>query len=126
MSTRDKNAGINSNGARRPLRVLLVEDSELDAELLARALTRGGFALTWARVDTAEAMEKELSKQCWDLILCDHAMPRFSAPAALELLKRHDPHGPFIIVSGYIEEETAVADRKSPGHACIKERTVDR
>jgi signal transduction histidine kinase len=103
-----------------------VEDSELDAELLARALTRGGFTLTWARVDTAEGMEKELSKHAWDLILCDHAMPRFSAPAALELLKRHDPDVPFIIVSGYIEEETAVAAMKAGAHDYIMKDRLAR
>jgi len=104
MNTREKSLTVQSNGARRQLRALLVEDSELDAELLARALSRGGFALTWERVDTGEEMEKALRKQPWDLILCDHAMPRFSAPEALELLKRHNNDVPFIIVSGYIEE----------------------
>ena len=126
MSTREKNLGVQSNGARRPLRALLVEDSELDAELLARALTRGGFALTWARVDTSDEMEKQLSKQPWDLILCDHAMPRFSAPEALALLKRHDADVPFIIVSGYIEEETAVAAMKAGAHDYIMKDRLAR
>lgn len=126
MSTRDKTLGVTNNGAHRPLCALLVEDSVLDAELLARALTRGGFSLTWARVDTAEGMEKQLSKQSWDLILCDHAMPRFSAPAALELLKRHDPDVPFIIVSGYIEEETAVAAMKAGAHDYIMKDRLAR
>ena len=127
MNTRDKNVGATLNGtARRPLRALLVEDSELDAELLARALTRGGFALTWARVDTAEEMERELSKHAWDLVLCDHAMPRFSAPAALQLLKSHDPDVPFIIVSGYIEEETAVAAMKAGAHDYIMKDRLAR
>jgi len=126
MSTRDKTLGVTNNGAHRALRALLVEDSSLDAELLARALTRGGFSLTWARVDTAEGMEKELSKHAWDLILCDHAMPRFSAPAALELLKRHDPDVPFIIVSGYIEEETAVAAMKAGAHDYIMKDRLAR
>src|SRR5205814_2588176 len=77
MSTREKSAGAAANRVRPALRVLLVEDSQLDAELLARALERGGFELTWIRVDTAEAMEEALGRQQWDLILCDHAMPRF-------------------------------------------------
>lgn len=126
MSMRDKTLGVTNNGASRPLRALLVEDSALDAELLARALTRGGFTVTWARVDTAEGMEKELSRHAWDLILCDHAMPRFSAPAALELLKRHDPDVPFIIVSGYIEEETAVAAMKAGAHDYIMKDRLAR
>src|SRR5438067_305586 len=113
MSTREKAAGVAANGQRRALRALLVEDSQMDAELLARALTRGGFELTWVRVDTAEDMEQALQKPPWDIILCDHAMPRFSAPEALELLKRHSLDVPFIIVSGYIEEDTAVAAMKA-------------
>jgi len=87
MSTREKGVGTTLNKTPRPLRALLVEDSQLDAELLARALDRGGFDLSWARVDTGEEMEHALRKQPWDLILCDHAMPRFIAPEALELLK---------------------------------------
>ncbi len=126
MSTREKNAGATFNGLRRPLRALLVEDSHLDAELLARALNRGGFDLTWARVDTSEDMEQALQKEPWDLILCDHAMPRFSAPEALELLKRHNAEVPFIIVSGYIEEETAVAAMKAGAHDYVMKDRLAR
>jgi signal transduction histidine kinase len=125
MSTREKNAATN-NKVRRPLRVLLVEDSQLDAELMARALDRGGFELTWVRVDTADEMEKALSKQAWDFILCDHAMPRFSAPEALELLKQHKTDVPFIIVSAYIEEETAVAAMKAGAHDYIMKDRLAR
>jgi signal transduction histidine kinase len=125
MTTREKNA-TSQNKSLRPLRVLLVEDSQLDAELLARALTRGGFELTWARVDTSDEMESALRKQPWDLILCDHAMPRFSAPEALELLQRHNPDVPFIIVSGYIEEETAVAAMKAGAHDYVMKDRLAR
>ncbi len=83
MSTSHKTAAES----RRPLHVLLVEDSQADALLLTRALERGGFAVTPERVDTAEAMHAALQNGRWDLILCDHAMPRFSAPEALEMLK---------------------------------------
>lgn len=126
MSTREKSAGPALK-PRRPLRVLFVEDSQLDAELMARALERGGFELTWARVDTAEAMDNALRKQQYcELILCDHAMPRFSAPEALELLKRHGMDVPFIIVSGYIEEETAVAAMKAGAHDYIMKDRLAR
>jgi signal transduction histidine kinase len=126
MSTREKNGAAQAHEPRRTLRALLVEDSELDAELLARALTRGGFALTWARVDTADEMDQALRKQPWDLILCDHAMPRFSAPEALELLKHHQADVPFIIVSGYIEEETAVSAMKAGAHDYIMKDRLAR
>jgi signal transduction histidine kinase len=126
MSTREKQASSSLGKTRRALRALLVEDSELDAELLARALTKGGFELTWARVDTSEAMVQALTQQTWDLILCDHAMPRFSAPEALELLKRHSADVPFIIVSGYIEEETAVSAMKAGAHDYIMKDRLAR
>jgi len=127
MSTREKNAGKPSGAAQgRPLCALLVEDSKLDAELLARALERGGFTVNWARVDTAEEMERALNKQPWDLILCDHAMPHFNAPQALELLKAHKIDIPFIIVSGYIEEETAVAAMKAGAHDYIMKDRLAR
>ncbi len=111
---------------RRPLRVLFVEDSQADALLLGRALERGGFALTSERVDTAESMETALRKHLWDLILCDHAMPRFSAPEALQLLKQHGQDVPFIIVSGYIEEDTAVAAMQAGAHDYIMKDRLAR
>ena len=126
MGAREQNGGGDSNGAGRPLRVLLVEDSRMDAELLARALNRGGFEVMWQRVDAAEDMERALEKQPWDIILCDHAMPRFSAPQALELLKQHRLDVPFIIVSGYIEEETAVAAMKAGAHDYIMKDRLAR
>lgn len=126
MSVRENTIGASFNALRRPLRVLLVEDSQMDAELLVRALHRGGFELTWKRVDSAEDMDQALRKQAWDLILCDHVMPRFSAPDALELLKQHKSDVPFIIVSGYIEEETAVAAMKAGAHDYIMKDRLAR
>src|ERR1044071_4814713 len=110
----------------RPLRVLLVEDSEPDALLLTRALERGGFAPDTKRVYTAEALEQALQEQVWDIILCDHAMPYFSAPEALETVKKHELDLPFIIVSGYIEEETAVAAMKAGAHDYIMKDRLAR
>lgn len=115
-----------ATGPRRPLRVLMVEDSEADALLLTRALDRGGYAVSTDRVDTEEAMRRALQSKPWDIILCDHAMPRFSAPEALELLKQHEMDLPFIIVSGYIEEETAVAAMKSGAHDYIMKDRLAR
>jgi len=126
MSTVLKTPSPSLGIARRSLRVLLVEDSEPDAVLLTRALDRGGFAVTSQRVDTPEAMDAALNSHPWDLILCDHAMPRFSAPEALEILKRHRLDIPFIIVSGYIEEETAVAAMKAGAHDYVMKDRLAR
>src|SRR5215472_3739981 len=87
-------------GENRLLRVLFVEDSLADAFLIERAMTRGGFRVSCDRVDTAEAMTRALEEREWDLVLADHSMPQFSAPAALELIQRKKLDLPFIIVSG--------------------------
>ncbi|HJS60091.1 MAG TPA: ATP-binding protein [Vicinamibacteria bacterium] len=92
----------------RPLRVLVVEDYEQDAELVVRELRRGGYAPAWQRVETREAMQAALESQPWDIVLADYAMPSFSAPEALALMKRTGFDVPFIIVSGTIGEEVAV------------------
>jgi diguanylate cyclase (GGDEF)-like protein len=104
----------------RSLRVLIVEDSEDDAELLIIELERGGYKPIYKRVDTKAAMLEEL-KNCsaWDLILADYAMPEFSALAALNLLKEKQLDLPFIIVSGKIGEDTAVAAMKAGAHDYI-------
>ena len=95
-----------------PLRLLIVEDKPLDAELVANELERAGFAVAATRVDTADDFERELNTPP-ELILCDYTMPRFSAPEALRRLHARQLDVPFIIVTGSIGEETAVAAIKS-------------
>jgi putative nucleotidyltransferase with HDIG domain len=90
------------------LRILLIEDSEDDARLLLREIRRGGYKIESERVETAEAMQSALTRQPWDLVICDFSLPRFSGPHALELLKKSGIDLPFIIVSGTIGEESAV------------------
>ena len=97
---------------RPALRVLLVEDSSDDAELVLEELRHGGFDLTFERVETKEEMVGALDSREWDIVLSDYSLPRFSAPAAFATLtdKRRDL--PFIIVSGTIGEEVAVGAMK--------------
>jgi signal transduction histidine kinase len=97
------------SGKPRVLRVLLVEDSQADADLLLRALERGGFAPEWERVDTRKNMTAALSRRPLDLILADHSLPSFNAVEALQVARISGLDIPFIIVSGWIDEETAVA-----------------
>jgi two-component system cell cycle sensor histidine kinase/response regulator CckA len=92
-----------------PLRVLLVEDSEEDAALAIRALTRAGFEPAIERVDTRAAMESALDSGHWDVILSDYTMPAFSAPEAFEIVRNRALDIPFIIVSGTVGEDLAVA-----------------
>jgi two-component system cell cycle sensor histidine kinase/response regulator CckA len=95
------------------LRVLLVEDSRSDAELLINALSQGGYEVRAQRVETAEAMQAALEANQWDLVLSDYSMPAFSGPAALQVLGRTGLDLPLIMVSGTIGEEAAVAALKA-------------
>src|SRR5688500_17172581 len=97
----------------KPLKVLIVEDSEDDALLLVRELQRGGYEVEFERVETAEAMQSALTQKTWDLILSDYSLPKFSAPQAVEVLRASGLNVPFIIISGTIGEETAVAALKA-------------
>jgi diguanylate cyclase (GGDEF)-like protein len=92
----------------KEVRILLVEDSDLDAAHLALALRRGGFAPEMKRVETREEMAEALRTGEWDLVVSDYHLPRFSAPEALETLRESRRDLPFIVVSGAIGEETAV------------------
>ncbi|CAN2043758.1 hypothetical protein GMMP13_1120023 [Candidatus Magnetomoraceae bacterium gMMP-13] len=108
------------------LRVLIVEDSEDDALLLVRHLKRTGYELDFQRVEMPEEMEEALDKKEWDIVIADYSMPYFSAPGALELLKKKKLDLPFIIVSGTIGEETAVTAMKSGAHDYIMKGNMAR
>jgi signal transduction histidine kinase len=95
------------------LRVLLVEDSEEDAELVLRVLRTAGFAPQHRRIETPEDLSAALDEGGWEIIVSDYHLPGFSAPDALELVKQKGLDVPFIIVSGLIGEETAVESMRA-------------
>jgi signal transduction histidine kinase len=97
------------HGSRRRLRVLIVEDSEDDTTLLLAELRRGGYDVTWRRVETGKDLEVELASQTWDLVISDHSLPQFDAPEALGIVRKRAGDLPFIIVSGSIGEAQAVS-----------------
>ena len=97
----------------KPLRVLIVEDSENDALLLVRELERGGYEPVYRRVCIQEAMEKALASSEWDVIVSDYRMPSFGALDALKMAKEAGFEGPFIVVSGKVGEEAAAGVMKS-------------
>jgi PAS domain S-box-containing protein len=100
-------------GGSRPLRVLIVEDSENDALLLMRELKRGGYEPEYERVETPEAMEKALAVPGWDVVISDYRLPLFGAPEALALFQESGLEAPFIVVSGKLGEDAAVEVMKA-------------
>ncbi|HJV49928.1 MAG TPA: EAL domain-containing protein [Noviherbaspirillum sp.] len=94
---------------KKALHVLIVEDSEDDTELLLDTLG-GAFAdIVHERVDCAAALRDALLRRRWDVVICDHGMPALDAPAALRIVQENCDDTPFIVVSGSMTEDTAIA-----------------
>jgi two-component system, cell cycle sensor histidine kinase and response regulator CckA len=108
------------------LRVLLVEDSELDALLLVRYLQTNGCQPQHLRVATQQEMERALAQEEWDLVLCDYQLPNFGVLPALAVLKHKGLDLPFIVVSGAIGEELAVGLMKAGAHDFIAKGGLSR
>jgi DNA-binding NtrC family response regulator len=96
-----------------PLRVLIVDDQEDDALLVLRELRRANYDPTYEWVYTEEAMSEALERGGWEIVLCDHGMPKFNSLRALQVLREKGLDLPFIIVSGTIGEDIAVAAMKA-------------
>jgi PAS domain S-box-containing protein len=111
---------------RKPLRVMIVEDSELDAQLVERQLRTAGYDVNVLRVDSAAAFVEALAAGDWDIIISDYAVPGFGAVPALELLKQSKWDIPFIIVSGAITDEIAVASMRAGAHDYVLKDKIAR
>jgi signal transduction histidine kinase len=110
----------------QPLRLLLIEDSEDDATLLLRELKRSGYAVSHTRVETREEMERALSEGHWDVIITDYALPHFDGLAAFALVRQRGLEVPFLIVSGKIGEDVAVAAMKAGVHDFVLKDRLGR
>lgn len=108
------------------LRVLIVDDSDDDTNLIIRKLRDDGYNPKWKRVDTAEAMKRALEHESWDVILCDYKMPLFSVHAALKIVQEENIDIPFILVSGAIGEDAAMAAVKSGAHDYVMKGNLSR
>ncbi len=109
------------------LRVLIVEDSENDAMLLEIELQRAGYEPKWKRVESREAMDTALETQKWDLVIADYQLrPGFNGLDALNLLQSRGLDIPFIIVSGIITDNTAVATMKAGAHDYVMKDNLTR
>ncbi|CAK0740080.1 diguanylate cyclase [Gammaproteobacteria bacterium] len=109
-----------------PVSVILVEDSESDAALIIRFLRKAEFDVIHKRVETAEQMRTALHERAWDIVLCDYQLPGFRADMALAVLQESAMDIPFIIVSGAIGEELAVALMKAGAHDYVMKNNLAR
>ena len=98
------------------LRILLVEDNEDDAELVRRTLSRGEAAVELTRVEDEPSLRAALADGAWDAVIADYALPHFSAPEALAVVQDTGLDLPFIVASGTIGEDTAVAMMRAGAH----------
>ncbi|MGA2342758.1 MAG: response regulator, partial [Steroidobacteraceae bacterium] len=97
----------------RELHLLMIEDSEPDAELTIRRLKAAGFRCNYRCVVTEEEMRSALKERLPDLILSDFSLPRFDGMSALAIARVEAAGVPFIFLSGTIGEERAIEALKS-------------
>lgn len=109
-----------------PLRVLIVEDSEDDARLLLRELSRNGYEPVSERVESAAAMRKILVEKTWDAVLSDYSIPGFGGLEALKIARESGFDLPFILVSGKVSEETLVEAMRAGATDFIMKDRIER
>ena len=96
------------NTMEKMLRVLVVEDSEDDFELIRNELAEGGHTVLSERVETEESLKSALKCEPWDVVICDHDLPALDSLSALGIVREVMVNVPFIIVSGLIQDEVAI------------------
>jgi CheY-like chemotaxis protein len=92
---------------RPTVQLLIIDDSQDDALLLARDLQRVGYGVRFEWASGADAVRKAFQAPGWDLILCDYAMPGFDVWAVLQLYGQLRMQAPLIVVSGVVGEYIA-------------------
>jgi phosphoserine phosphatase RsbU/P len=110
----------------KPLRVLIVEDSEDDALLLIFELRRGDYSPIAKRIETYQALQQALEEETWDVVISDYVLPGFSGLEALRLVRKSGLDLPFIVVSGKIGEDTAVQAMKEGANDYLIKGNVSR
>ncbi|TDJ08500.1 MAG: response regulator [Deltaproteobacteria bacterium] len=111
---------------KKSIRLLIIEDSEDDAELLVRKVTKSGYKIKYTRVESEKEMKSALQQEVWDLIISDYSLPNFTGLSAINLINQLNIDIPFIIVSGAIGEDIAVEAMKAGAHDYIMKDNLAR
>lgn len=106
--------------------MLLIEDSEDDAQLVLLELRRGGFKPEYFRVETADEFREALTQDQWDMVLSDHNLPQFNAPSALAIFNEIGIDIPFIIMSGAVRAADVVDLLKAGAHDFLEKNDLAR
>ena len=110
------------------LRVLLVEDSQEDAELITRTLKKftNGARLEVKRVDNMRDIIAAINTESWDLVICDYVLPGLDASKVIQVLEDSDMDVPFILTSGAITEKVAHAALEMGAHEYVSKDNIER
>jgi two-component system, NarL family, sensor histidine kinase UhpB len=96
-----------------PIRLLMLEDNPLDAELILTALRRGGVVLEARQAASRQEFETALADGGWELVLADYSLPGFTGLEALAAVRAQDPLLPFVLISGTLGDERAIESLKA-------------
>ncbi len=110
----------------QPLKVLLIEDSEDDAQLVILELRRGGFKPEYVRVETAPELREALGQQKWDVVLSDYNLPEFDVQSGLAIVQETGMDIPFIIMSGFVRAADVVQYLKAGAHDFLEKDDLAR
>ena len=110
----------------KPVRVLMLEDSEADAELIQNELHRSGLATVTKRVETEHAFASALGDFLPDVVLSDHSLGTFDAQSALALLRSLRPTTPLILVTGAVSSDATVACIRAGAEDLITKANLSR
>lgn len=111
--------------SKHPLRALIVEDSSVDAELMVRELQRAGYEVSWSRAESEAEYVSHLDEPL-DIILADYSLPQFDGQRALQIMQERGLTIPFVVVSGTIGEESAVAMIKQGASDYLLKQNLNR
>jgi PAS domain S-box-containing protein len=112
--------------ASQPIRILFAEDLPTDVEMAKREIRKGGIEFISKVVDTETDFRKELEEFKPDIVISDYSMPTFDDMSALKITREHSRHKPFVVLTGSMNEETAVACMKAGANDYVIKEQIKR
>jgi CheY-like chemotaxis protein len=108
------------------LRLLLIEDSRSDAALTVHLLEKAGYTVVSERVEDAAELSAALTRQAWDIVICDYHLPQLDAPTALRIFQQTGTDIPFIVISGGLDEDASAGIVQSGANDFLSKNDLAR